>query len=156
MLKHKRTWAYRVFVINHLQSNFCKCFLNKYVYMIFFQYPIFQNITFVNNFVNGVFDGFESIHVLKNKNIKILSIFYYHTQNKLADYMTTFICKKFISKKSNVILNKCLTRWIIFEKNRIVMSHIHKWQGGGEKFFKACTRNTVRQCITLQNWNTKK
>ena len=45
----------------------------------FFQYPIFHNITFVNNFVNGVFDDFENIHVLKNKNIKILSMFYYHT-----------------------------------------------------------------------------
>ena len=31
-----------------------------------------------------IFDDFENIHVLKNKNIKILSIFYYHTQNKLV------------------------------------------------------------------------
>ena len=60
------------------------------MYTCFFQYPIFQNITFckyifVNNFfVNGVFDDFENIHVLKNKNLKILSIFYYHTQNKLV------------------------------------------------------------------------
>merc|ERR1739842_122648 len=65
----------------------------------------FCKYIFVNNFVNGVFDDFENIHVLKNKNIKILSIFYYHTQNKLVSpnqtsglYMTTFI-----SKKSNVI-----------------------------------------------------
>ena len=59
------------------------------MYTWFFQYPIFHNITFVNiffvnNFVNGVFDDFENIHDLKNKNIKILSIFYYHTQNKLV------------------------------------------------------------------------
>ena len=55
----------------------------------FFQYPIFHNITFVNiffvnNFVNGVFDDFENIHVLKNKNIKTLSIFYYHMKIKLV------------------------------------------------------------------------
>ena len=84
MLKRKRTWAYRVFVINHLQSDFCKCFFEQICIHDFFQYPIFHNITFVNiffvnNFVNGVFDDFENIHVLKNKNNKILSMFYYHT-----------------------------------------------------------------------------
>ena len=44
--------------------------------MIFFQYPIIQNIIFVNIFfvnnffIKSVFDDFENIHDLKNKNIK--------------------------------------------------------------------------------------
>ena len=80
MLKHKKTRS-RLNNIIDLQTDLLN---DQNIYTIY-QYPIFENITFckyifVNNFfVNGVFDDFENIHVLKNKNIKILSIFYYHT-----------------------------------------------------------------------------
>ena len=81
---------------------------------VFFQYPIFQNITFckyifVNNFfVNSVFDDFENIHVLKK--IKILkyyqSFIITHTQNKLDSPSQTnrlhdnIHMQKFNSKKT--------------------------------------------------------